>query len=127
MNTQNLNFLIDDLVYSILHLKTDLIGNLNGDLKFSLTNLKNEIISDGLINFKISERSIVLNKAVFNLGDAASIMSDIKYENEDGEIIFNSSNVITIKNKRNFAKKFQLNFKEIEKLDKIYFLSLIHI
>ena len=121
LNTQNLNFLIDDLVYSILHLKTDLIGNLNGDLKFSLTNLKNEIISDGLINFKISERSIVLNKAIFNLGDAGSIMSDIKYENEDGEIIFNSSNVITIKNKRNFAKKFQLNFREIEKLDKIYF------
>ena len=121
LSKQNLNFIIDDLVYSILNLKSDLIGNLNGDLKLSLTNLKNEIISDGLINFKISERSIVLNKAILNLGDAGSIVSEIKYQNEDGEIMFNSSNVITIKNKKNFAKKFQLNLRKVEKLDKIYF------
>ena len=121
MNKQNLNFLIDNLVYSILNLKSDLIGNLNGDLKLSLTNLKNEIISDGFINFKISERSIVINKAILNLGDAGSIVSEIKYQNEDGEIIFNSSNVISIKNKRNFAKKFQLNLREVKKIDKIYF------
>ncbi len=121
LNKQNLNFLIDNLVYSILNLKSDLIGNLNGDLKLSLTNLKNEIISDGFINFKISERSIVLNKAILNLGDAGSIVSEIKYQNEDGEIMLNSSNVITIKNKRNFAKKFQLNLREVKKIDKIYF------
>ncbi len=121
LNKQNLNFLIDDLVYSILNLKSNLIGNLNGDLKFSFTNLKNEIIRDGTINFKISERSIVLNNTTVNLGETGSIVSEIKYEEEDGEIIFNSSNVFTIKNKRNFAKKFQLNFREVEKLDKIYF------
>ena len=121
LNNQNLNFLIDDLFYSILDLKSDLIGNLNGDLKISLTNIKNEIISDGLISFKISDRSIVLNKAILNLGDVGFTESEIKYEDGDGEIIFNSSNVINIKNKRNFAKKFQLNPREVEKLDKIYF------
>ena len=98
------NLLIDDLVYSILNLKSDLIGNLNGDLKISLTNIKNEIIKNGLISFKISDRSIVLNKAILNLGDVGFIESEIKYEDRDGEIIFNSANVITIKNKRNFAK-----------------------
>ena len=70
---------------------------------------------------EISDRSIVLNKAILNLGDAGFTESEIKYEDEDGEIIFNSSNVINIKNKRNFAKKFQLNPREVEKLDKIYF------
>ena len=121
LNKQNLNFLIDDLIYAIINLQSDLIGNLSGDLNIYLTNLKNEIIRDGLINFKISERSIILSKAIFNVGEAGAIETEIKYEEEDGEIIFNSSNVFTIKNKRNFAKKFQLNFREVEKLDKIYF------
>ena len=35
LNKQNLNFLIDELLFSILNLKSDLIGNLNGDLKLS--------------------------------------------------------------------------------------------
>ncbi len=121
LNKQNLNFLIDDLVYSILNLKSDLIGNLNGDLKLSLTNIKNDIVRDGFISFKISDRSINLNKAILNMGQAGSIVSEIKYDDNDGEIIFSSSNIISIKNKRNFAKKFQLNLKEVEKLDKIYF------
>ena len=121
LNKQNLNFLIDDLFYPILNLKSNLIGNLNGDLKFSLINIKNEIISEGLINFKILDRSVLLDKAILNLDDAGLIESKIIYEEVDGEMIFKSSNVFTIKNKRNFAKKFQLNFRDVEKLNKIYF------
>ena len=52
MNRQNLNFLIDELVFSILNLNSDLIGNLNGDLKLSLTNIEHELIRDGYINLK---------------------------------------------------------------------------
>ena len=38
-----------------------------------------------------------------------------------GEIIFNSLNVIKIKNNKNFAKKFQLNKNKVKDLNKIYF------
>ena len=38
-----------------------------------------------------------------------------------GEIIFNSSNFIKIKNTKNFAKKFQLNKRKVENLNNIYF------
>ena len=38
-----------------------------------------------------------------------------------GELIFNSSNVIKINNKKNFAKKFQLNKSKVNDLNKIFF------
>ena len=56
MNKQNLNFLIDELVFSILNLKSDLLGNLNGDLKLSLTNIEHELIRNGKINFNIIKK-----------------------------------------------------------------------
>ncbi len=121
LNKQNFNFLIDELVFSILNLKSYLIGNLNGDLKLSLTNIKHELVSDGYLIFNITEKSVTLNKALFNLSDIGVIESQIKYEVEKDGTVFNSSNTFTIKNNRNFARKFQINFKKVENLNKIYF------
>ncbi len=121
LNRQNFNFLIDDLIFSILNLKSDLIGNLNGNLKLSLTNIEHELIRDGYISFDIKKNYIKLNKAIFNLGDIGIIESEINYQEEMGEVIFNSSNFIKIKNSKNFAKKFQLNKRKVENLNNIYF------
>ena len=114
-------FLIDDLIFSILNLKSDLIGNLNGNLKLSLTNIEHELIRDGYISFDIKKNYIKLNKAIFNLGDIGIIESEINYKEEMGEVIFNSSNFIKIENSKNFAKKFQLNKRKVENLNNIYF------
>ena len=121
LNRQKLNFLIDELVYSILSLDHDLIGNLNGDLKLSLTNIENEILKDGYISFNIEEKSIYLNETIMNLSNIGEVESKISYDIEKGEIIFNSSNVITIKNSKNFAKKFQLKSSKVKNLKKIFF------
>ena len=121
LNRQNFNFLIDDLIFSILNLKSDLIGNLNGNLKLSLTNIEHELIRDGYISFDIKKNYIKLNKAIFNLGDIGIIESEINYQEEMGEVIFNSSNFIKITNSKNFAKKFQLNKRKVENLNNIYF------
>ena len=121
LDRQNLNFIIDELVFSILNLESDLIGNLNGDLEISLTNIEHEILKDGYISFKIQENSINLNEVIFNLSDIGVIKSDISYKEIDGEIIFNSSNIITINNSRNFAKKFQLKSSKVKDLKKIFF------
>ena len=121
LNRQNLNFLIDELVFSILNLSSDLVGNLNGDLKLTLTNVEHELIRDGYIIFNIENKSIKFNKVIFNISDIGVIESEINYENEMGELIFNSSNVIKINNKKNFAKKFQLNKSKVNDLNKIFF------
>lgn len=121
LNRQNLNFLIDELIFSILTLESDLIGNLNGNLKLSLTNIEHEILKDGYISFNIEEKSINLNETIMNLSDIGEIKSKISYEEEKGEIIFSSSNIITIQNSRNFAKKFQLKSSKVKNLKNILF------
>ena len=121
LNRQNLNFLVDELVFSIFNLSSELIGNLNGHLKLSLTNIEHEILKDGFISFNIEDKSINLSEVIFNLGDIGVLKSKISYEEEEGEIIFKSSNIITIKNHRNFAKKFQLKPSKVKELNKIIF------
>ena len=121
LNKQKLNFLVDELVFSLLSLKPDLIGNLNGDLKLSLTNIEHELIRNGFIRFNISDKSIIFNKVEFNLSDIGIIESKINYEEKNGEIIFNSSNILRVNNNRKFAKKFQLNPNIVKDLHTIYF------
>ena len=121
LNRQNLNFLIDELIFSILNLTSDLIGNLDGNFQFTLTNIKHELIRDGYVSFNFSDKSIKINEVLFNLGDIGIIESKVNYLEDNGEIVFNSSNTLTIKNSKNFAKKFQLNPNKVKHLKKIYF------
>ncbi len=120
LNKQNLNFLVDELIFSILNLNSNLIGNLNGDIKFLFTNIEHELIRNGNINLNISQKTINVSEILFNVGKIGPIKTDIKYIEENGDIIFQSTNSLFIKNKKEFAKKFQL------KLDKIKDINVIH-
>ena len=120
LNKQNLNFLVDELIFSILNLNSDLIGNLNGDIKFLLTNIEHELIRNGSINLNISQKTINVSEVLFNIGKIGQIETEIKYTEENGNTIFHSSNSLFIKNKKEFAKKFQV------KLDKIKNINVLH-
>ena len=120
LNKQNLNFLVDELIFSILNLNSNLIGNLSGDIKFLFTNIEHELIRNGNINLNISQKTINVTEVLFNVGKIGPIKTDIKYIEENGDIIFQSTNTLFIKNKKEFAKKFQL------KLDKIKDINVIH-
>ena len=123
LNRQNLNFLIDEFLYSIINLNSDLLGNLNGDLKLSFTNIEHELIRNGQINFNINQKTINLDKVLFKLGKIGVIESEFNYKinEENGDLIFNSSNFLLINNKKEFARKFQMKPNKILKLKKIYF------
>ena len=62
-----------------------------------------------------------MREVLFNIGDIAQINSDIKYNEKDGDIIFNSSNSLLIKNKKEFAKKFQVRPDKVKDLNEIHF------
>ena len=113
--------MIDELIFSLLNLEPDLLGNINGDIELLLTNIEHELLRSGKISFNISQNTINLREVLFNIGDIAQINSDIKYNEKDGDIIFNSSNSLLIKNKKEFAKKFQVKPDKVKDLNEIYF------
>ncbi len=121
LNKPNLNFLIDKLLFSIASLKPDLLGNLNGDVKLILTNIEHELIRNGSINFNIRQKTINLTELLFNIGDIGTIKTEIKYSEESGDTIFSSSNSLSIKNKNQFAKKFQLKLDKVKNINVINF------
>ncbi len=121
LNKQNLNFLVDELIFSILNLKPDLLGNLNGNIILLLTNIEHELIRNGNISLNISQNTINLREALFNVGDIGSIKTQIKYSMENGDKIFSSSNSLLIKNKKHFAKKFQVKLNKVKNINVINF------
>ena len=121
LNKQNLNFMIDELIFSLLNLKPDLLGNLNGDIELLLTNIEHELIRNGKINFIISQNTINFREVLFNISNIGQVISEIKYNEKDGDIIFNSSNSLLIKNKKEFAKKFQVKSEKVKDLNMIHF------
>ncbi len=121
LNKQNLNFLVDELILSILNLKPDLVGNLNGDIKFLLSNIEHELIRNGYISLNISQKTINLSEVLFNIGEIGQIKTEIKYAEDNDDIIFHSSNSFSIKNKKAFAKKFQVKLDKLKNIDVLYF------
>ena len=67
-----------------------------------------------------NEKSIDLNKILFKI-NGGQITSEVSYIENGGELIFLSKNILQIKNKKKFAKKFQIKLNLIENIDKIYF------
>ena len=113
--------MIDELIFSLLNLEPDLLGNINGDIELLLTNIEHELLRSGKISFNISKNTINLREVLFNIGDIAQINSEIKYNEKDGDIIFNSSNSVLIKNKKDFAKKLQVRPDKVKNINEIYF------
>ncbi len=121
LNKQNLNFLVDELMFSILNLKPDLLGNVNGNIKFILNNIQHELIRSGNISLNISQKTTNLTEVSFNVGKIGQIKTEIKYKEERGDIIFHSSNSLQIKNKKEFAKKFQVKLDKVKDINLMYF------
>ena len=121
LNKQNLNFLVDELMFSILNLKPDLLGNVNGDIKLILNNIEHELLRSGKISLNISQKTTNLSEVFFNIGEIGQIETKIKYKEESGDIIFHSSNLLKIKNKKEFAKKFQVKLDKVKDINVMYF------
>ncbi len=121
LNKQNINFMVDELIFTLLNLEPNLLGNVNGDIELLLTNIEHELLRNGKISFNISQNTINLREVLFNFGNIGQIISEIKYNEKDGDIIFNSSNSLLIKNKKEFAKKFQIKPDKVKDLNMINF------
>jgi len=114
-------FIIDYVLNYLLSFDKEKIKNLDGKLALEIKDLKNPILNEGIINFLINEGDIKIIKSEFNIEDAGKIQSDFSFYEKMGDIIFSSKNILYINDKKEFSRKFQLNSKKIENIEKIYF------
>ena len=49
------------------------------------------------------------------------IKSSYNYQIKEGELFFETKNVLNINNQKELARKFQLNFKKVKNINKVYF------
>ena len=121
IDKKDTNFLIDNLLNIILNLNKEYLENINGNLTFIVNNLKNSIIDNGKINLSIKENVIKLENSLFEIKDIGKIRSDFRYYENKGDLIFASENIFEITNKKQFSRKFQINSKNLKKINRIYF------
>ena len=122
----DLKLLIDEFFYLLTNYNPDMLGNLNGNISINLDSIDNEFVNKGNINLSISEKFIDIKQIFFKI-DGGHIESKISYLEKDGNLIFISQNFLEIKNKKKFAKKFQLKADKIKDIKKINFNLLKNI
>ena len=121
LNKQSVNFLVDELLFSILNLEPNLLGNVNGNFKLILNNIEHELIRNGIISLNITQKTINLKDVLFNIGKIGQIQTELKYKEESGDVIFHTSNSLIIKNVKEFAKKFQVKLDKVKDINAIDF------
>ena len=94
---------------------------MNGNISLEISNLKNSLINNGVINFSIKDKSIKLKKSQFEVQDMGNIESEFWYYVNDGDLIFISENMFKLKNRKEFSRKFQVSSKLLKNVNKIYF------
>ena len=120
-SNKNSKFLIDNFLNYLINLNEEILGNINGKIVVKLKNLDNEIIDSGIMNIVINEKSLKIENTRLEINKIGFIKSNFDFYEKQGELIFKSKNVLEITNKKEFSKKFQLNLKKAEKVNKIYF------
>ena len=121
ISNKEINFLIDNFLFYLFIYNKELLGNLNGNFSLNFSNLNDQLIKNGKINFKFENEDIKFLGANFEIPEIGNIESKIKYLKENDEIIFYSENSLSINNYINFAKFFQISSKKIKKIKKINF------
>ena len=97
------------------------MGNMNGNVSLEISNLKNSLINNGVINLSIKDKSIKLKKSQFEVQDIGNIESEFWYYVNNGDLIFISENMFELKNRKEFSRKFQISSKMLKDVNKIYF------
>ena len=121
IDDKDINFFIDYLFSFIFNSEEQYLGNMNGNVSLEISNLKNSLINNGVINFSIKDKSIKLKKSQFEVQDIGNIESEFWYYVNNGDLIFISENMFELKNRKEFSRKFQVSSKMLKDINKIYF------
>ena len=112
---------IDHLLLKLISYDKNYLGNLSGNFKIVFDNLDNKLIKSGEIEIIVDEKKIILKNARFDLDKIGLLKTNIKFIENQGEIIFFSKNVLDVKNYIEFAKIFQIGSNKVKNINRIYF------
>ena len=118
---KSIDFIIENFLYILYNIKSESFGNINGNLHVNIENLDDDLFDNGKINLSINEKSIKFKETYLEIKNIGILKSEFSFEEVDGEILFSSNNIFEIKNKKAFARKFQLNKKILDNINKIFF------
>ncbi|MDC3146016.1 hypothetical protein OA504_03730, partial [Candidatus Pelagibacter sp.] len=118
---KKLNFITDYILNSISNADKKILKNLNGELKLTLSNIDNKLFKNGKISFNINEGEIKAVNSFIEMGDIGIINTTYNYVLREGELFFETKNILNVTNQKKLAQKFQINFKNVVDLKKVYF------
>ena len=118
---KKLSFISDTIIYYILNTDKELLENLNGRLDINFKKLDNILLDNGKITFSINEGKIKVLNSYLEIEGLGIINTSFNYFIKEDELFLKTTNILNINNKKQFAKKFQLNQKKIENINQIYF------
>ena len=97
------------------------LENLNGELKLNLSNLEDKLFNKGKISLSINQGKIKFLRSYLEMDGIGIVKTTYFYVIQDGELFFNTKNILNVINQRKLAQKFQLNIKKTENIKKVYF------
>ena len=118
---KKLSFISDTIIYYILNTDKELLENLNAILDIKFQKLNNILLDNGKITFSINEGKIKVLNSYLEIEGLGIINTSFNYFIKEDELFLKTTNILNINNKKQFAKKFQLNQKKIENINQIYF------
>ncbi len=118
---KKVSFITDYILNSITNVDKKLLENLNGELKLTLSNLDSKLLKNGKISLLINEGQIKVVNSFFEMNKIGIIKSSYNYMIKEGELFFETKNVLNINDQKELARKFQLNLKKVKNIDKVYF------
>ena len=118
---KKVSFITDYILNSIFNADKKLLENLNGELKLSLSNLDSKILNNGKISLIINEGQIKVLNSFFEMDKIGIIKSSYNYLIKEGELFFETKNVLNVNNQKELARKFQLNLNKVKNINKVYF------
>ncbi len=118
---KKLNFITDYILNSILNADKKFLKNLNGELKLTLSNIDNKLFKNGKISLNINEGEIKAVNSFIEMHNIGIIDTTYDYVFREGELFFETKNILSVTNQKKLAQKFQLNFKKVKNIKKVYF------
>ena len=118
---KKLNFITDYILNSISNADKKFLENLNGELQLTLSNIDNKLFNNGKISLNIDEGEIKTVNSFVQMRDIGIVDTTFNYVFREGELFFETKNILNVTNQKKLAQKFQLNFKNVKDVKTVYF------